>query len=637
MAVTVAALTIGMVWAARDRWSSLYSNRLTVNEQMIKSVWSYLKPGVTRYYQVELASTAFMRKGAESSKANDGQPDIEVKLTGRLALEWDAASPGDVIRLRFEPSPSLNLRQVNESNDFPPESATISSLIIGIPFRMNARGQLTYAEASMSGDRFAIQLLRQIAAVMQVCMPEDQSQKSWDCDEQDGSGIYHAHYETVTQSAPLSLTRVKSGYALLQAMNDGVSPPPLKGTLSGEGSIELGTDHSMPQTVSGHEEALVTIIVDGGEIQSNARTTYSIRVDGELVESYNAATSQPSQSPGASESPPAQKVVINDSGDSLKRAAQERFGNVVAHDILKEFEGVRNSDSPSRAQAARDVYDKLVGYVRTHDTELGDILKTLSGRAADDPWLREVLSALAYVGCKECQRHLVNEVMARESEPAFASDLLSLLAQPAQPSADVEAALRRLTESPQPVIHDMAELALGTVGYKLRDSDQPRSTAIYQQYADKFRQAQDVNAQMAALSVLGNIGDEGVVDALKPWVVSSDHIRREAAARALRNLRSDGARQMLISMLADDAVSVRRAAVQSIAQMPKSDNALKALSDRFASEKSALVRQPMVQDLARYLRDTPKAQEVVKAAANSDADPDVRLTATNALIMYGIP
>ncbi|MEN9835784.1 MAG: hypothetical protein RL011_1977 [Pseudomonadota bacterium] len=635
MAFAGPLLLVGALWVGKERWYRLY-DRLLVTLYLPKISSSAVLPdGVVRYYKVEVGSKASMNKSGDEARRDSNQPDIEVKLAGRIAFEREPSLGKSAVRIRFAMAPTLSLRQASEPSDFPPDSATISTLIIGVSFQLGEHGQLAYANESAVGDRFAIQLLRQVAAGLQVCLSEKGSSTSWACEEQDGTGSYQANYEVTAISGHTELRKVKTGYLALQAVNDGMSPPPLKGKLNGESTIQLNPNSGLPQIINGQEVALVTILVDGGEIRSNAQTDFRIEFESEEVAPPNSIGSN-SRAASSGGEELSDRGGLDSTVDNLRRASQDRFGDDSATNLLRAFESARQSDSSTRPQAERDVYDRMVGYVRLHDKDLGDILKTLSGRKADDPWLQQVLSAFAYVGCKECQTQLVNEVMARESDPAFASDLLSLLSQPEQPGVEIEKALRMLTDSSQTIIHDMAELALGTVGHRLRQFDQPRSLAIQLQYLDKFRQSSDIPTQMRALSVLGNIGNEGLTQELKPWLQSGDDSRREAAARALRNVESEGAQRVLIPLLADDAVRVRRAVVESLSQMRKSEIAVTALSERFRSEKVPLVRQVIVQDLARYLRDSTKVQEILREAAKNDTDADVRLMAANSLIMYGI-
>ena len=592
---------------------------------------------MTRYYQLDLESKASMIKAEAGGDSKTQQPDIVIRLSGRIALEKELGAGVGVVRLRFALTPTLSLKEASDTGEFAGDLATLESLKQGIPLQINERGLITVTTDNVMGDRFAIQLLKQVAAAFQVCLPVKASLESWECEEQDGTGKYRANYELKQSSESGRLVhKVKSGYGALFPMGEGMSSPPLKGTLTGDSTALVDVNSGLPINVDGSEDARINLQFDGSEIQSFASTKFKINFEREELNTPRPSIGANGLGTSSDAGGSSTSLATGTENMRLRDAAKERFGEIDITELQRSFDMLRQSDARNKDLLEREFYDKLVGYVRQHETDHQSLLHTLVGRRADDPWLHQVLSALAYVGCDQCQTQLVKEVMARQSDPTFAADLLNLLTQPEHPGLEVEKALRNLTESSQPVVRDMAELGLGTVAYRLRDSDQGRSVAIAQQFTDKFRQSADFSTQSAALAVLGNVGNESLLQDLAPWIKSNDDGRREAAAKALRNLHSDGARTAVLELAADPTVAVRRSALQSLIQMPPSVSSIAPLIDRYRSDKVPVVRMAIVQDLARYLKDSLKAQETVRDAAKNDSDADVRLLAKNSLIMYGL-
>jgi hypothetical protein len=493
------------------------------------------------------------------------------------------------------------------------------------------QGHIAGFSTSSNIDRFAEQLLKQMAAGFQFNWGDSASSRNWTQRELDGSGIYQAEYHVDSESGGyIQATKAKTGYLTMSSSTAGSAAPAVRGVLNGQVKFNLDSKTGWARQIDGQESASVSVGEIPQQMVSVAKTGYSLRFVKRQLQTHANVTAWRNEveSPASSARDPKRDV------SQLKTYAKERLGQTKLNDIQDEFRQLGDAGQKTSANEERLNYDRLVAYVRVNDDNLSALRVTLKGLEAKDLWLQQSLSALAYVGCLECQSTLVEEIMSRASDPAFASNLISLLSQPQEPSPLIEQALRTLTKSTDSVVRSMAQLGLGTVANHLKKSDQGRADLIANDFVSEFNRATTLDGKLVALAVLGNTGSSRVIDLASPLLKDSVESTRIAGVNALRNVSSPAASEVVLGMLSDPSAQVRQNVVRVIAQQPTSLASCEMLVRQLQNEPVASVRSALIRQLGEYYQTMSIAKSAIERLAKSDPDSEVRVLAENTIIMY---
>jgi hypothetical protein len=304
---------------------------------------------------------------------------------------------------------------------------------------------------------------------------------------------------------------------------------------------------------------------------------------------------------------------------------------VVAHldegEILTELR--QNQDLTDLPQAT---YLRLKSWIAVHPESLPKFTQAVASPTASETVIRAYIKALGAVGHSAAQEAMV-EIMgqrARDGDRDTVDNILTAFTMVTKPSEGAEKAIRQLAMSDDPTAErDKAKLALGAVGYHLRQSpegrDQERAITLEKDLGELLTKAQDRAAREAALGALGNLGpvDLGV---LSPYLTSDDPSLRARAYFAVRFSPAEGASQLLVNGLGTETSPlVRRDVLEALAMRPKDQRWLEAvekgpLSQLSGDEKLLLGRSiSSADDLEAKSR-----AAVLKALEAGTKDPEVR-------------
>jgi hypothetical protein len=533
--------------------------------------------------------------------------------------------------MRFSPGLKIDFAQDGRHLGERDLAETARDLQRGMMVALAKQGHIADFSSSGNIDRFAEQLLKQLAAGFQFSWGDSASSRNWTQRELDGSGIYQAEYHVDSENnGYIQASKTKTGYLTMSGSATGSAAPTVRGVLKGQVKFNLDSKTRWPRQIDGQESASVSVGELSQQMVSVANTRYSLRfVNHQLLTHANVIAAR-----NEAESPASSARDSKRDFSQLKSYAKERLGQTKLNDIQDEFRQLGDAGQRASANEERLNYDRLVAYVRVNDDNLSALRDTLKGREAKDLWLQQSLSALAYVGCLECQSTLVEEIMSRASDPAFASNLVSLLSQPQEPSPLIEQALRTLTKSTDSVTRSMAQLGLGTVSNHLKKSDQGRADLIANDFVGEFNRATTLDGKLVALAVLGNTGSSRVIDLASPLLKDSEESTRIAAVNALRNVSSPLASEVVLGMLGDPSAQVRQNVVRVIAQQPTSRVSCEMLVRQLQNEPVASVRSALIRQLGEYYQTMPIAKSAIERLAKSDPDSEVRVLAENTIIMY---
>ena len=533
--------------------------------------------------------------------------------------------------MRFSPGIKIDFAQDGRHLGERDLADTTRDLQRGMMVALAKQGHIAGFSTSSNIDRFAEQLLKQVAAGFQFNWGDSASLRNWTQRELDGSGIYQAEYHVDSESGGyIQATKAKTGYLTMSSSTAGSAAPAVRGVLNGQVKFNLDSKTGWARQIDGQESASVSVGEIPQQMVSVAKTGYSLRFVKRQLQTHANVTAWRNEveSPASSARDPKRDV------SQLKTYAKERLGQTKLNDIQDEFRQLGDAGQKTSANEERLNYDRLVAYVRVNDDNLSALRVTLKGLEAKDLWLQQSLSALAYVGCLECQSTLVEEIMSRASDPAFASNLISLLSQPQEPSALIEQALRTLTKSTDSVVRSMAQLGLGTVANHLKKSDQGRADLIANDFVGEFNRATTLDGKLVALAVLGNTGSSRVIDLASPLLKDSVESTRIAGVNALRNVSSPAASEVVLGMLSDPSAQVRQNVVRVIAQQPTSRASCEMLVRQLQNEPVASVRSALIRQLGEYYQTMSIAKSAIERLAKSDPDSEVRVLAENTIIMY---
>ena len=318
-------------------------------------------------------------------------------------------------------------------------------------------------------------------------------------------------------------------------------------------------------------------------------------------------------------------------GEKIDGTEQPIDQAVVAHldegEILTEMR--QNQDLTELPQAT---YLRLKSWIAVHPESLPKFTQVLASPAASETVIRAYIKALGAVGHSAAQEAMV-EIMdqrARDGDGDTVDQLLTAFTLVTKPSVGAEKAIRQLamSEDPRPE-RDKAKLALGAVGYHLRQStearDHERAITLEKDLGLLLTKAQDRAAREAALGALGNLGplDLGI---LSPYLASDDPSLRARAYFAVRFSPAEGASQLLVNGLGTETSQlVRRDVLEALAMRPKDQMWLAAvekvsLSQLSSDEKLLLGRSiSSAEDLEANSR-----AAVLKVMEAGTKDPEVR-------------
>lgn len=368
--------------------------------------------------------------------------------------------------------------------------------------------------------------------------------------------------------------------------------------------------------------------VEGSTIESIGPAASKLRVKSRVQLSF-VAENHPTSPDWATVS---SSHTSNEShGETIDGTEQPIDQAVVAHleegEILTELR--QHQDLTDLPQST---YLRLKSWIAVHPESLPKFTQVLASPAASDTVIRAYIKALGAVGHNAAQEAMV-EIMdqrARDGDGDTVDQLLTAFTLVTKPSEGAEKAIRLLamSEDPRPE-RDKAKLALGAVGYHLRQStearDQERAITLERDLGLLLTKSQDRAAREAALGALGNLGpvDLGI---LSPYLTADDPSLRARAYFAVRFSPAEGASQLLINGLGTETSQlVRRDLLEALAMRPKDQRWLAAvekvsLAQLSSDEKLLLGRSiSSAEDLEAKSR-----AALLKAMEAGTKDPEVR-------------
>lgn|GEM_PF-4512684 len=234
-----------------------------------------------------------------------------------------------------------------------------------------------------------------------------------------------------------------------------------------------------------------------------------------------------------------------------------------------------------------------------------------------------VVGALSAVGNAETEQSLAR-ITADETAPAgLIADAANALSFHDRPGDVAIEALAALADSDQRDRRGPGLLGLGSVSFRLGQSDDPRGERLVRDLIRRFAAATTEQDQVDLLAALGNTGSELILPTLEAVVAGNNPRLRHEAVVSLRLVTTPRADELLARFLAADvAVDLRRAALFA-ARFRPIEPLLSALSALLQVEPDADVRGEALELVGERLGDLAEAADMIARVA--ERDPEERL------------
>ncbi len=307
----------------------------------------------------------------------------------------------------------------------------------------------------------------------------------------------------------------------------------------------------------------VVVALEGEELFACAdeRSGYAVRANGstrfELVklDHVGVAASARGEVEWRSASTPEGTATRN------RRLSRATSVTALALDMERLFLA-EDRDSSALCQAVRDIVALLQA-----DAAAVREARDLAWRdLASERVRKQLLCCLGMAGTAEAQAVLVEAIQDGRMTEALHRTALIAMTQVTVPSAELEAAARRVAEDASDVERSrQALLVLGQMGHRLLEGAPERAAGIRAFLEGRYTAAASVEDRVAALEALGNAGDPAAEGLLGQAAGDADAHVRAAAMTGLRRVGTRTAAEALEAGLEDSAQIVREAARSALA------------------------------------------------------------------------
>ncbi len=595
--------------------------------------------GMERRYKVELASDVDLNGAMGDAAGAASQTAFHVVFRGTAALMIYRGSIGAAeARLSLSDATFTGATEAGfDESKLREEFARGVLLDLTDDGRIRARRDDDEAFETMAGES-----LRMLASTVQATLPftaggdgpGDGPRDRWRATEQDGTGEFAAAYEVLNATdAVVSLRRTKTGYETVAsnggapATNGGAAPGAmgLAATVQGEHRLEMDRATGWVRAVRGEETAEVRL-GDSNTPFSKAKSRIELRFEDERPMRDEDLLVLRARASGGGPRADAEgdAVLLTGFDRNLARAKIGERATVAS--LAAEADAMTEKDVERGSGDGLEMLMRMRAYMALHEADLSELRAELAKRPTTDLFVQATLGAAAISGCRSCQELLVGEVATR-SEVGDKDTRVALLANFSQvplPSRQSEAFVRaRVAGETDEDVRRTTHFLLGVFAFQLQHLDAARTKAIIDEYAAKLSAARFDDDKLLALDVLGNSGNERVVEIVKPYLKDPSPEIRERAVTALRLVVTQKAAELAKAALGDPAAGVRDAAVRVLSDRPAAEAYVPTLVEHLGSEKDDLVKRQVLRALDSHSA-LPVVQQALSRVADDDVNPTIR-------------
>jgi HEAT repeat protein len=470
-------------------------------------------------------------------------------------------------------------------------------------------------------------LVRTLLAATQVVLPEGDRPDSWEAEEDDPNGTYLAHYEADPGRGVRTLRKTRLRYRPTES-SDPVHEFTAPLVVRPSGGLTARFDARAGHLVSVEGTESTTLLVRDRVV---ARSETTVRLKLVRAETMTEGQEQALRDRRLAAGRTTVGVPLSAGESEQAREGlthRTELGDSTAEGLLADLARAERGDK--EVDETRLVL-KLTALAYLHPEQSGALARSLADARSESVTMRVLSQALAESGRPEAQSALAGVLRARDRDLPALLFLIPALGMAKAPTQEAERALARLASDDREEVRSTARLALGVMARSLARRDPARADAIVRWALDGLGKARSADERRQLLLVLGNAGSPRARPALRKHLSAPEPEVRAAAVGALRWLGGAEAESALCRALTadpDDSVRLEAAAAFELRRMTES--ALSAHAKALADE-SPTVRLAVLKNLARGRRTSPKAEALLKKAAESDAVEDVRKAAAELL------
>ncbi len=501
----------------------------------------------------------------------------------------------------------------------------------GILATVDPQGRILTVQFAPKTAEISQAFARSVLADMQFVTPNQIDRlREWTQQEEDQNGKFLAHYEAASlfenRGLVLSFRKAKVQYFPRPSAtqpHQGNPKADLKIQPQGEWQGKFDIAKGQLQELIGQETQ--KIIIANKEVGTD-ETKMSLKLQSVSL-LLTIQSLQTKLQPQLKE--PSIPLSYEPSEAEADVSIQKRtLGTATLESVLAELDRAEATSNPQKDYTP--LYLKIKALISLQPSTSEIFGNRLANAKPDSLSFQLIGGALSAAGHPSAQAALSKAILDRKDPKAIIA-LLPNLSGVEIPTLDTIAALERLTSTDQePDIVATAQLALGTVAAK---SSVSQAKPIIDRFVKALQTTKLPEEQRHLLLVLGNVGTPDLLATIEPFTQNRDPILRAAATIALRSVPNAHVDEILVRMLAQDPDdNVRLEISVALGSRDMSLVNFKAQREAFANDKAVKVRLVTLTNLWQARQTYPDVIQIVKNAAETDSNQDVKETAKKLLI-----
>jgi hypothetical protein len=305
-------------------------------------------------------------------------------------------------------------------------------------------------------------------------------------------------------------------------------------------------------------------------------------------------------------------------------------------------EASAQNDKRNFSQVHGDLIERLKAHLALTPGAIDEVGKLLAASLGRSTSFDLYISVLSFNGSEAAQTVLQEVITARQADWNTVSAVITSLSRVANPS---DATVQFLTglatdKNGNPDVRNASFLALSSVGHTLNTLDPDAAKTVYNTIVDAYDKAATDTQRNLSITAMGNMGREEQLGKLSP-LLSQDQpaATRALAVHALRFVggdKADDTEALIVRIMTTDPdEKVRASAANALNFHGVTPAALVALGNELKSDRSAVVLQQVLSDIASVAGSNPGALTALKKFANSCGSHDVCKFADQLVLSVG--
>ncbi|MCX7993533.1 MAG: HEAT repeat domain-containing protein, partial [Fimbriimonadales bacterium] len=313
-------------------------------------------------------------------------------------------------------------------------------------------------------------------------------------------------------------------------------------------------------------------------------------------------------------------------------ADQQALGNETLESLQRKLAQLP-PDAPFEQVAA--LMPPWTALVRLQPELSGRLMLQIAASDIRSPQAQVLLTALREAGHAPAQAALTQLArLYRHRGDADAYALLmpnfALIENPTEPT---EVALQELAQADNSAFANPARLALGSVGYRLRETEPTRTRRLGAWMTRQLERSTNDSEREVWLLALGNLGLNDTLPTIQAYLNAPNESIRAAATGALRFLTLPGVESLLLERLrTDESRLVKQEAISAFQYRTPSNAALQSLRRYLEQEPDKDLRRALLDALHTHASKAPSVMELLRWAAQNDPDRETRLYAESLIV-----